>query len=265
MFFVNNISMKKIFITGSRSGIIKNVYDKLSCDEYFIYASVHTLKEKERLQEIYKERKNIQILKLDLTNKNDILSVKNLDIDILILNAAYGFSSPIFNMDMSKLREIYEVNIFGNVLLLQNILNNMITKNNGKIILISSIIGLAPIEFLSGYASSKSAILTIGLCLKKELKLMNKNIKVKIVEPGVFKTGFNEMMLTSNDLDGYSNREKRKIKLKEFFIFDFLAKKNLEGISKTIIKAINSNSNRLVYSYPKFEKIYAKIYQVFKY
>ena len=256
--------MKKIFITGSRSGIIKNVYDKLGND-YFIYATVHTLKEKERLEEIYKERENIQILKLDLTKKNDILSVKDLDIDILILNAAYGYSSPIFNMDINKLRELYEVNVFGNFLLLQNVLNNMIKKNSGKIIFISSIIALAPLEFLSGYASSKSAIITFALCLKKELKLMHKSIKIKVIEPGIFKTGFNESMLLSNNLDGYSKREKEKIKLKEYFIFNFLGKKNLEGISKTIIKAINSNSNRFVYSYPKFEKIFAKIYQTFKY
>lgn len=256
--------MERILITGASSGIIKKVIEKLN-DTYYIYTAVHTSSEEKRLKEIYKTKENINVFKLDIENDSDIEKINNLDIDILVLNAAYGFSSPLYNSPISKIKKTYNTNIIGNIKLIQKILPTMIKKNKGKIIFISSIAGIMPIEFLSIYSSSKAAIITLALSLNKELKLMNKNIKVKIIEPGIYKTGFNEYMHLTNNLEGYASIQKKKIKLKEFFLFNLLGKDNLNDIAKTIIKAINSNSNRIVYSKPKSEKLLAKLYQLFKY
>ena len=79
--------MKKILITGARSGIINKVIDKIEND-YFIYVTVHTDSQLKAIKEKYKNNKNIKCLKLDITNKRDITKIKNLDIDIFLINAA---------------------------------------------------------------------------------------------------------------------------------------------------------------------------------
>ena len=58
----------------------------------------------------------------------------------------------------------------------------------------SSLAGLIPLKFLGSYASSKAALITLSDVLKKELKELNSNIKVVLVEPGLYYTGFNQVM-----------------------------------------------------------------------
>ena len=110
--------MKKILITGAYSGIMRELIKKIK-SKYFIYVTVHTENELKNIKEYYKMEKNIECLKLDIKNDLDIEKINKLDIDIFISNAAVGYGGSIINMDINKIKENYEVNVFRNFYLIQ--------------------------------------------------------------------------------------------------------------------------------------------------
>ena len=62
----------------------------------------------------------------------------------------------------------------------------MIEKGNGKIIIMSSIISNIPIPFFGIYAGTKASITMTGKCLRKEIKAINKNIKVLVKDHKIY-------------------------------------------------------------------------------
>lgn len=258
--------MKNILFTGARSGIAAEVIDNLLHDDYFIYITVHTKEEEKSIRKKYASYKNISCFKLDVTNNIDKNKLYNLDIDILVSNAAIGYGGSIIEIPIEKLKENYEVNVFSNFEIIQIVLKNMIKKKEGKIVIMSSLAGIIPIEFLGSYCSTKSSIIMLAKMLKKEITILNYNISIKLIEPGVYKTGFNEVMLDNKDLSNsqYFHGKKGKIKFKEYIIFNLMGKKKLDSIVKKIIKAIKSDDSKFIYSAPLTQRIAAKIYQIFK-
>ena len=258
--------MKKILFTGARSGIAAAVIAKLLQKDYFIYVTTHTKQEEKSCKEKYKNYDNISCFKLDITNHKDKEKLKNLDVDILVSNAATGYGGSIIEMPINTIRKNYEVNVFSNFEVIQIVLKNMIKKRNGKIIIIASLAGIIPIEFLGSYCSTKASVIMLAKVLKKELKLLNTNIKIKVIEPGIYKTGFNEVMLDNKDLSNslYFKDKISAIQFKEYIMFDLMNKKKLDSITKQIIKSIQSNNNKFTYSSPISQKLFSKIYQIFK-
>ena len=259
-YLVNNNTMKKILFTGAKSGIAKDTINHL-IKNYYIYITVHTKKEEEILIKEYKNINNIKVFKLDVTNQEDKNKIKDLEIDIIVLNAAIGYGGSLLEIPIEKIKENFETNVFSNIEIIQIIIGKMLEKKKGKIIIISSIAGLIPIEFMGSYCATKSSLIMIAKVLKKELKLLESNIKVKLILPGVYKTGFNEIMRDNKKeyIKRFKNKE-RQINLKEMIIFDLLAKNNLTTIRKEVIKAINDNNNKFIYSAPLSAKIISKLY-----
>lgn len=256
--------MKKILITGATSGIIKNVIENINND-YYIYLTTHTNNELINVKEKYKENKNIECFKLDVTNNKDIEEIKKLDIDIFISNAAIGIGGSIINMDIDKIRQNYEINVFSSFTLIQIVLENMLKKDKGKIIIMSSLAGIIPIPFLGSYCSTKASIIKLSECLRKELKILNSSIKICLIEPGMYKTGFNKYMFDNKyntNFDQLFKEELEMIRAKENIFLRLLEKNDFKSISNSIIKAIE-NDNKFIYRSPIIQVIGAKVYSLF--
>lgn len=254
-----------ILITGARSGIASKVIEKIKDKNYTIYLTVKDNVQLKRVKEIYKNYKNIICLKIDILNESDIEKVKNLDIDILYCNAAIGYGGSIASIDINKLKENFDVNVFNNFKLIQIVLKHMIKKNKGKIIIMSSLAGMVPINFLGSYCSTKASISMLTRCLKNELKLLNNNIKVVLILPGMYHTGFNQVML-ENKYDGaleYFKNELELIKIKENLLFNIFECKTCDSIVNKICKAIYSENPKFIYTAPYYQFIFSKIYQLF--
>lgn len=185
-----------ILITGARSGIGYQTALELINKGHFVYLTVHT---NEQLEKLKKDNnlinKNVNIIKLDVTCEEDRKKVKNLNIDILINNAAIGIGGSIAEASIEKIRENFEVNFFGTIQLTQVFLRKMIESNQGRIIMITSALGEIPFPWLGIYSSTKAALKNISMALDKELKEIKSNVKIVIVEPGFYFTGFNDVML----------------------------------------------------------------------
>ena len=255
--------MKKILYTGASGGIAREVIKSIK-NKYYIYVGVHTEKQLELQKEKYKNNKNIEVIKLDLLNKNDIEKIKTLDIDILISNAAIGHGGSLLEIPINKIKETYEVNIFKNIELIQIVIKNMIKKGNGKIIIMSSLSGIIPPKFIGAYSSTKAALINIAKVRKNELKLINKNIQISLIEPGMYKTGFNEIMLEEKYeiKDTLFKEELETIRKKENLFWNLFEYNNKKSIVKQIIKSLEEN--KFIYSAPKSQRIIAKLYQIIK-
>lgn len=257
--------MKKILITGSRSGIALSLINKLIKKNYYIYATTRTEKQALRLKEIYKNYNNINCFKLDICNENDRNKINDLDIDVLICDAAISNGGSLTEINIDKVKENYDINIFCNLELIQLYIKNIINKK-GKIIIMSSLAGIIPLNFIGTYSSTKASLIKIAETLKNELKLINKNIKICLIEPGMYKTGFNEYMFENKygDYNSYFDDIINKIKLKENLMIKFLCRKNLNSIVKKIKQAIENDSDKFIYRAPLFQVVGAKIYSIFK-
>ena len=260
--------MKSILITGARSGIIAPVIKKLLNKNYKLYLTVHTNKELEKIKEKYNKYKNVECFKLDVLNKEDKNKLKTLDIDILISNAAISYGGSISELPIEKLRENFEVNVFSNFEIVQIVLKNMIKKDKGKIIMISSLSGLVPLKFIGGYSATKASIIKLTETLKSEIKLISKNIKIVLVEPGMYHTGFNQYMLENKydwmNKKSYFKEELEYIRKQENLLFKIFELKKFDSIANPIYKAVVCKNPPFLVRAPLYQVIGAKIYLLFK-
>ena len=141
-------------------------------------------------------------------------------------------------------------------------------KDNSKIIIMSSLSGLVPINFSGVYSSTKASLIKIAQALKNELKLIDKNTQIKLIEPGFYYTGFNQVMFNNKytwmNHDTYFHSVIETIKTKESLISKYLEKKNLNSIVKKILSSIEEDNNKFIYRAPTSQVVVAKIYDLFK-
>lgn len=255
-----------VLITGATSGIGFLTGITLAYRKHNVYMTTHT---KSQLETLNRRIKNLNIkintFKLDITDKSDLEKINNLDIDILINHAGIGIGGSIIDLDINKLRENFEVNFFSSFRLLQMFSKKLIKENKeGKIIITSSIAGIIPIEFLGSYCSSKAAITMMTKCLNKELNSANSNIKVKLIEPGAYKTGFNQVMLENKydymNNNSYFKNKIPKIMKKEKLLWKIIEQKNIDNIVSCIEDAITSSHPKFIYRAPFIQAIFIKIY-----
>lgn len=259
--------MKRILITGGRSGIIKEVIDKIKNKNYYIYLTVHTETELKIVKKKYQNYSNIECFKLDIKDVEDRKKVEDLDIDILVNNAAIGYGGSISEIDMDKVRDNFEVNVFSSFSIVQIVLRKMIEKKKGKIIIMSSLAGIMPIKFMGVYCATKASIIKLATTLQKELDMIDSNIDVSIIEPGFYHTGFNQVMFQNKyewmDVDSYFSACLDLIRKRETLIEKYVERKSYRTIVNKIVKAIKSNNPNLFYRAPIDQVIFSKAYQLF--
>ena len=117
-------------------------------------------------------------------------------VDILVNNAGAIFTALFQMTSMKKLKEMFEINYFSQMLLTQYISRIMMRQKSGSIINISSSAALEGNEGRTAYASAKAAMITSTKVLAKELAPYN--IRVNAVAPGLTQT---EMMESSTPED----------------------------------------------------------------
>jgi NAD(P)-dependent dehydrogenase (short-subunit alcohol dehydrogenase family) len=127
-------------------------------------------------------------------------------IDVLVNNAGFGLFGVFEAAPHDKIREQFDVNVFGVMDVTRALLPHFRANRSGTIVNISSGAGVFTLPMISLYCASKFALEGFSEALSYELAPLG--IAVKIVEPGgVTKTGFGERSAaeagTSADLPDY--------------------------------------------------------------
>jgi NAD(P)-dependent dehydrogenase (short-subunit alcohol dehydrogenase family) len=109
-------------------------------------------------------------------------------LDVVVNNAGYGLLGALEEASDADIKQVFDVNFFGVVHLLQAVLPYLRQQRSGHIVNISSIAGLAPSAGSSLYAAAKSAVEGVSQSLAQEVAPLG--IHVTLVEPGAFRTDF---------------------------------------------------------------------------
>jgi NAD(P)-dependent dehydrogenase (short-subunit alcohol dehydrogenase family) len=184
---------KTILITGASSGIGKAAAFKFAAEGWNVIA---TMRSPERETELT-GKKNILVTELEVTDEESIQAAVNLGlqqfgkIDAVINNAGYGQSGLFEAISQEKIKQQFEVNVFGVMNVIRVLLPYFRKQKSGMILNISSGAGKFTLPLISLYASSKFALEGFSEALSFELSALN--IQVKIIEPGGTATNFNKI------------------------------------------------------------------------
>ena len=257
--------MEKILITGARSGIISKVIDNI-INDYELYLTGHTDSQVRVMKDKYKNYKNVTCIKLDITNEDDYRKIENIDIDIYIANAAIAESGSMIEMPVDRIRDNFETNVFSNFNLLQRVLQKMIKKGRGKVIIMGSLAGKIPMPFLGAYSGSKASLIKMTEALRFELMLLNSDIKVSLILPGLYRTGFNKLAMDKKydfmDVNSFFEYQLDFIHSYDKFVL-FFEQRALTSIVNKICQAIYSDNSKFIYSAPFSQNMFVKIISLF--
>lgn len=114
-------------------------------------------------------------------------------IDVLVNNAGVGLYTPAWQSSLAAARQMFELNFFALLELIQLAVPHMQKQHSGAIVNVSSIAGKAPFPWLTVYCASKYAVCALGDGLRMELQ--PHNIRVTTVCPGHVETGFGDHVL----------------------------------------------------------------------
>ena len=256
--------VKKVLITGARSGMIYPVIQRLK-KNYHLYVTVHTDSEVNSVKRIYKDDVNIECLKLDITK--DLDKLNKLDIDILVCNAAIAESGSLFEIPLSKVKNNFDVNVFSNLNLIQKVSKKMIKKGHGRIVIISSLTSKMPLPFLGSYSGTKAALSVFARTLFYESKLLSSKIDIVLVEPGLYETGFNKLAFDKKyefmDYNSFFNSQIEFIRNVDNICLLLFEKRDLKSIVNKIYKAVTASNPHFRYSAPFSHDLFAKIFNLF--
>ena len=106
--------------------------------------------------------------------------------DILINNAGIGKFASLLDMDPKEWKKIIDVNLMGTYYVTRAVLPQLIEKNGGDIINISSTNGLSGAATSSAYSASKFGVIGLTESLAQEVR--RNNIRVTALTPSTVAT-----------------------------------------------------------------------------
>lgn len=198
------LNKKVILVTGCSSGFGRAICEQLNSNQYYIVA---TARNKESLKDLQVD----MALSLDVCDEESIQNAINAviketgRIDILINNAGFSIRSAMEELDIEKMKSMYEVNVFGLVRMIQAVLPIMRKQNSGRILNVGSISGRMVGIVNGGYCSTKYAVEALTEAVRYEVA--DRGIEVAVIEPGAMDTNFFKTLSRYSDeqmLDSHS-------------------------------------------------------------
>ena len=180
------------FITGISSGLGKALAEAVIESGDFLIGTFRSQNQSEAFNNAHKEA--ALALTVDITNpkdiKNALETIQNQfgRIDILVNNAGFGFAGAVEEASENEVKQVFEANFFGTLNVTKAFLPLMRQQRSGHIIQISSHGGIKAFAGFGIYNAAKFAVEGFSEALAQELVPLG--IKLTIVQPGPFRTGF---------------------------------------------------------------------------
>lgn len=191
---------KVALITGATRGIGKQIAIKLAEEGYDI--AINYRKENKELASVKAEieKNNVKCLAVqgDVSNFEDtkrfVDEVINEfgTIDVLVNNAGITKDMLILRMQKEDFESVINVNLTGTFNVTKNVVPYMMKKRCGRIINISSVVGISGNAGQTNYSASKAGIIGFTKSLAKEVA--SRNILVNAVAPGFIETDMTSVL-----------------------------------------------------------------------
>jgi len=187
-----NLKPKNILISGASSGIGRALAICYAQKDVNLFLCGRNLEKLEKTQKICNALgANIFIKAFDI---KDIDSINRwveevyakYDIDLVVANAGISAGTSLGSESFEQVKEIFDVNLYGVINLIQPVIEKMKQRKNGQIAIISSLAGFRGLPSSPAYSASKAAVRVYGEALRGNLAQFG--IKVNVVCPGYVKT-----------------------------------------------------------------------------
>jgi len=122
----------------------------------------------------------------------DVLS-KTGRIDVLVNNAGIGLLGGAEESSVAQVQALFDVNLFGVMRMTNAVLPSMRQRGQGRIVNISSVLGLIPAPYSAHYSATKHALEGYSESLDHEIRAFN--IRVSLVEPAYTQSVFEQNAL----------------------------------------------------------------------
>ena len=191
---------KCALITGATRGIGKQIAITLAKQGYNI--ALNYRKENEELENTKKEIEEIGVQVLAV--KGDVANFENCEnfvkqvierfgqIDVLVNNAGITKDMLLMRMKKEDFEQVIDTNLVGTFNVTKNVVPYMMKARSGRIINISSVVGIAGNAGQTNYSASKAGIIGFTKSLAKEIA--SRNILVNAVAPGFIETNMTDVL-----------------------------------------------------------------------
>lgn len=204
---MENLKGKFALITGGGRGLGKATAIALAKEGVNVAI---TGRDEERLQQTVQVLKSYDIQAtyavFDIANYDEVENaISNLNndfstFDILINNAGVASFGSLLDMDVKTWTDIVNTNLLGTYFVTKAVLPQLIEKNQGDIVLVSSTAGINGAATTSAYSASKFGVVGLGDSLMREVR--KNNIRVCTLMPSTIASDMSkELKLTDGNPD----------------------------------------------------------------
>ena len=186
---------KTVLITGANRGIGRTTLEAFAAEGASLFACARKqTPEFEADMAGLAEKYNVEIVPVyfDLADEDAIknaikqIAADKKRIDILVNNAGIAFGGLMTMTPIAKLKEVFQINYFSQILMMQQVSKLMMRQKSGVIINMASVGGIETNAGYLAYGSSKAALIWATRCVSKELAPFG--IRVNAVAPGLTQT-----------------------------------------------------------------------------
>lgn len=191
---MNDLKKNNIIVTGATGGIGNSIIKKLHDAGANILA---TGTKNEKLEELKKKFQNIQTLKFDISQTNNLENfiedaTKQLGgkLDCIVNNAGITQDNLAIRMSLEEWKKVIDINLTSTFLISKFAIKKMLKNKKGKIINITSVVGHTGNLGQTNYTASKAGIVAMSKSLA--IEYAKKNININCISPGFIKTAMTE-------------------------------------------------------------------------
>ena len=188
---------KTALVTGASGGIGKAIATRLH--QQGAYVVLHGTREEKLINLANQLGSNSSCITADLSDLEAVSSLvesasklSDSPIDILINNAGFAIDGLLLRMKVEEWQRVLDVNLTANMILCRTAIRSMIKQKWGRIISISSIVGVTGNSGQTNYSASKAGM--IGFCKSLAQEVASRGITVNVVAPGFIETPMTEML-----------------------------------------------------------------------
>lgn len=197
--------MARILITGSNSGFGKLAALSFARQGHDVVATMRTLEKGDELRATAAaEGFSIETRRLDVTDAASVAEGVGdpAELDAVVNNAGFEVAGALELVDDALWTRQLDTNVLGPMRVIRHVLPAWRARGSGTIVNVSSIAGIVGSPFGGAYSASKHAL--EGLSEALHFETSGFGIRVRLVEPGRFTTGFHDNIVT---VDGWESSE----------------------------------------------------------